>query len=137
MKEDEIKQYATKLVDVTYNAGGTIFNTGAVHLIGEGIYDDGENVFIFFADSSLIYHLPGNQIQEIHNVATEPKHKLEDCILLTTSTLSTASYIKSFQLYHTDTEDNDTDKYPHICPYCKAPAYIGGNNVVDCSRGCK
>lgn len=26
--------------------------------------------------------------------------------------------------------------YPHTCPRCKAPAYIRGNNTVDCSAGC-
>ncbi len=27
----------------------------------------------------------------------------------------------------------DTDRYPHQCPICDKPAYIGGDNSVDCS----
>lgn len=26
--------------------------------------------------------------------------------------------------------------FPSECPRCKGPAYIGGNNNVDCKRGC-
>ena len=25
------------------------------------------------------------------------------------------------------------DKYPHVCPICDKPAYIGGDNSIDCS----
>ncbi len=28
------------------------------------------------------------------------------------------------------------DRYPHACPRCKGPAYVGGNNNVDCKRRC-
>lgn len=30
----------------------------------------------------------------------------------------------------------DRERYPHECPSCKAPAYIGLNSA-DCSKGCK
>ncbi len=26
--------------------------------------------------------------------------------------------------------------FPHECPRCHGPAYVGGNNNVDCKRGC-
>jgi hypothetical protein len=29
----------------------------------------------------------------------------------------------------------DSDRFPHLCPHCKAPAYVGLNDI-DCSRGC-
>jgi hypothetical protein len=29
----------------------------------------------------------------------------------------------------------DDDRFPHSCPRCKAPAYVGLNDI-DCSRGC-
>lgn len=29
------------------------------------------------------------------------------------------------------------DRYPHDCPHCKAPAYIRGNNTVDCTAKCE
>lgn len=31
-------------------------------------------------------------------------------------------------------DEVDPDYYPHECPHCEAPAYIGGDNTVDCSR---
>lgn len=27
----------------------------------------------------------------------------------------------------------DDDRYPHTCPHCSNPAYIGGDGTVDCS----
>jgi hypothetical protein len=29
-------------------------------------------------------------------------------------------------------EPVDMDRYPHKCPHCNGPAYIGGDNTVDC-----
>lgn len=30
----------------------------------------------------------------------------------------------------------DREMFPHICPRCGSPAYIGGMNTVDCSGKC-
>ena len=31
----------------------------------------------------------------------------------------------------------DMSRFPHACPRCGAPAYIGGLNNVECSDGCR
>lgn len=33
-------------------------------------------------------------------------------------------------------EQKKDPKYPHICPSCKGPAFIGLNQI-DCKKGCK
>lgn len=31
----------------------------------------------------------------------------------------------------------DQARYPHQCPFCKKPAYIGAINMLDCSAKCR
>ena len=46
--------------------------------------------------------------------------------------------VSGLSLFRASTPKTESinSKYPHTCPYCKAPAWRGGNNNVDCSNNC-
>ena len=43
---------------------------------------------------------------------------------------------ESFSGVDIQCKESSNDMYPHICPNCNAPAYIGFVNNVECSNNC-
>lgn len=46
-------------------------------------------------------------------------------------------YVYSIEVVELCEPETDMRRYPHACPFCKKPAYIGAINMLDCSAKCR
>lgn len=108
---------------------------GPVYFCGEAVLS-GEletKPIPVFADNIKSYGLRYSDITNIHTTDSKMiKGSLDECMEIARVTAAKSSMVTGYTPY-TLIKGWNTNKYPHICPRCKAPAYIGMNDI-DCSR---